>query len=125
MPISPVQRRKEAQPKNESSNIQKKGNEPTDQTSNKGLSANEKTNHESATKEKLENKDPLVKEVDKVSTFSLENEIAKLKVSIPLTKLMKNNSYKHQVSKILNIDPLSHMVNVEDDHPKLIFDPSL
>jgi len=34
---------------------------------------------------------------------------------------MKNNSYKGQVSKILNIDPLSDMVNVEDDQPKLIF----
>ena len=63
----------------------------------------------------------MAKEVDKTTAFSLENEIAKLKVSIPLTELMKNNSYKSQVSKILNVDPLSDMVNVEDDQPELIF----
>lgn len=34
---------------------------------------------------------------------------------------MKNSSYKGQVSKILNIDPQSDMVNVEDDQPELIF----
>ena len=125
VPISPVQKRKEAQPKNDSSNIQKKGKEPTDPTSSKVSSANEKTNQQSEAKEKFEKKDPPVKEVDKISTFSLENEIAKLKVSIPLTELLKNNNYKHQVSKILNIDPLSDMVNVEYDHPELIFGPAL
>jgi len=38
---------------------------------------------------------------------------------------MKNNSYKIQVSKILNVDPLSDMANVEDDQLKLIFGPTL
>jgi len=38
---------------------------------------------------------------------------------------MKKNNYKHQVSKIFNIDPLSNMVNVEVDRPKLIFGPAL
>lgn len=123
--VSPVQKRKEAQSKNDSSNIPKKRKEPTDPTSSKGPSTNniakEKNNQKSAAKEKFEKKDPSVKEVDKVLAFSLENEISKLKISISLTELMKNKSYKHQVSKILNIDPLSDMVSVEDDHPELIF----
>ena len=34
---------------------------------------------------------------------------------------MKNINYKSQVSRILNVDPLSDMVNVEDDQPELIF----
>jgi len=38
---------------------------------------------------------------------------------------MKNNSYRGQVSKILNFDPMSDMVSVEDDKPKLIFGPTL
>lgn len=104
VPVSLVQKRKEMQPKNDSSNIQKKGKEPVDPTSSKGPSANsttnEKNNQQSAAKEKVEKKDSLVKEVDKVSAFSLENEIAKLNFSIPLTELMKNSSYKHRVSKI-------------------------
>jgi len=54
-------------------------------------------------------------------SFNLESEIAKLEVSIPLTKLVRNSHYKHHVSRILQIDPLSNMVNIEDDHPKLIF----
>ena len=129
VPLSLVQKRKEAQPKNDSSNIQKKGKEPTDLTSSKGPSANsvtnEKNNQQSVAKEKVEKKDLPIKDVDKVSTFSLKNEIAKLKVSIPLTELIKKNSYKHQVSKIFHIDPLSDMVNVEYDHPELIFSHTL
>ena len=42
-------------------------------------------------------------------------------MSIPLTDLIKNSHYKHHVSRILQIDPLSNMVNVEDDHPELNF----
>jgi len=76
-------------------------------------------------KEKTEKKDVLAKEIEKVSVFNLENEISKLKISIPLTELMKNNNYKSQVSKILSLDPSSDMVNVEDDNPELIFGPAL
>ena len=65
--------------------------------------------------------DVSTKEVEKVSVFNLENEIAKLKISIPLTELMKNNNYKSQVSKIFGLDPSSDMANVEDDSPELIF----
>ena len=45
-------------------------------------------------------------------------------MSIPLTELVKNNNYKHHVSRIFQIDPFSDMVNVEDDHPELIFGPA-
>jgi len=76
-------------------------------------------------KEQVEKKDITVKEVEKVSSINLESENAKLKVSIPLTELVKNRNYKHHVSRILQMDPLSDMVNVEDDHPKLIFGPAI
>ena len=80
----------------------------------------EKSNQQIVSREK-ERKEVSVKEVEKISAFSLENEISKLNVSIPLTEIMKNNSYRGQVSKILNCDPMSDMVNVEDDQPELIF----
>lgn len=76
-------------------------------------------------KEKTEKKEAPIKEVEETTAFSLENEISKLKVSIPLTELMKKKSYKGQVVKILNVDPLSDMVNVEDDQLELIFGPAL
>jgi len=72
-----------------------------------------------------ERKEVPVKEVENTSAFSLENEISKLKVSIPLTEIMKNNSYRGQVSKILNCDPMSYMVNVEDDQPEMNFWPAM
>lgn len=105
--------------------LQKKGKEPVDPNSSQGPFANEKTNQQIVGKKRVENKDSSIKEVDKVSTFSLENEIAKLKVLILLTELTNNNIYKNQVSKNLNIDSLLDMVNVEDDHLELIFGPAL
>ena len=43
---------------------------------------------------------------------------------MPLTELVKNNTYKHKVSRILQIDSISDIVNVEDDYPELIFGPA-
>lgn len=76
-------------------------------------------------RDKAEKREVPVKEVERVSTFSLENEISKLKVSIPLTEIMKNSSYRGQISKILNFDPMFDTVNVEDDKSELIFGPAL
>ena len=46
-----------------------------------------------------------------------------MKVSIPLTEIVKNDHYKFQVAKLLKIDQMSDMVNVSDDHPELLFGP--
>lgn len=108
-------------------NNQRKGKENPDQNhSNINQPSTSLATKEKDTQKK-ENitKDPVVKEVDKVTIFNLENEIAKFKVSIPLTELVKNSHYKHQVSKMLLADPFSDMVNVEDDHPELIFGPAI
>ncbi len=83
----------------------------------------EQSHQQVASKEK-ERKEIPVKEVEKIPAFNLENEISKLKVSIPLTEIMKNISYRGQVSKMLNLDPMSNMVNVEDDQPEMIFGPA-
>ena len=123
MPVKPIQKRKDVEAsKNDSSVAQRKGKEAVDPDSNKSPSA-EKSNQPIASKEK-ERKEILVKEVEKILAFNLENEISKLKVSIPLTEIMRNNSYIGQVSKILNLDPMSNMVNVEDDQPEMIFGPT-
>ena len=126
MPINPIQKRKEVlAPKNDALVAQKKGKEVADPTTSKSPSANERSNQPIVLREKAKKKDVPVKEVEKTSVFNLESEIAKLKVSIPLTELMKNSSYKGHVSKILNFDPISDMVNVEDDQTELIFGPAL
>jgi len=124
VPVNPIQKRKEVLvAKNDSSVAQKKGKDALDPDSNKSPSA-EKSNPQIVSREK-EKKEVPVKEVENTFAFSLENEISKFKVSIPLTEIMKNNSYRGQVSKTLNCDPMSDMVNVEDDQPEMIFWPAL
>lgn len=122
--ISPIQKRKELQMKNDA---EKKGKELANPSSSKAPTAtntsNEK-NQQSTAKEQSKKKDPPIKEVEKSPSFNLENEISKLKVSMALTELVKNNAYKSQVYKVLQIDSVSDMVNVEDDYPELIFGPA-
>lgn len=77
-----------------------------------------------ATSNEKERKEIPVKEVEGIPAFSLENEISKLKISIPLTEIMKNSSYRGEISKMLNLEPMSDMVNVEDDQPEMIFEPA-
>ena len=44
-----------------------------------------------------------VEEVNKnIQNFSLENELGKLKILVPLTELIKNPSYKETVLKVIN-----------------------
>ena len=50
--------------------------------------------HQQVASKEKERKEILVKEVEKIPAFNLENEISKLKVSIPLTEIMRNNSYR-------------------------------
>ena len=104
-----------------------KGKEPANPSSSKAPTAENVAKEkcqQNVVREKMEKKDPPIKEVEKAPSFNLENEISKLKVSVPLTELLKNSVYKSQVSKVLQIDPLSDMVNVEDDYPELIFGPA-
>ena len=46
-------------------------------------------------------------------------------MSIPLTELVKVYKYKYHVVKTLKFDPLSDMVNVEDDQLELYLVPQL
>ena len=46
----------------------------------------------------------LIKETDKVSTsFSLENELNKIKIPIPLVELAKNPTYRKQIAKVMGV----------------------
>jgi len=119
----PIQKKKEVEvAKIDSSTTQRKGKEAVGLESSKSKSA-EQPQQLAMYKEK-ERKEIQVKEAKKTPTFSLENEISKLNVSILLTEIMKNNSYRGQISKMLNLDPMSDMVNVEDDKPEMIFGPA-
>jgi hypothetical protein len=70
--------------------------------------------------------------------FSLEGELAKIKIPIPLTELMNRGGYHSQVLRELAIEPdigtkaltigsvtHSDTVNLTNDHPELLFGPEV
>jgi hypothetical protein len=70
--------------------------------------------------------------------FSLEGELAKVKILFPLSELMSKDSYRLQVIKALSIEPdigtkaltvgstnHSDTVNLTDNQPELLFGPEI
>ena len=70
-----------------------------------------------------------VEEVNKtVHNFSLENELGKLKIHVPLTELIKNPSYKETVLKVMNStsnQPVSDTVNLQEENPRIFIGSAL
>jgi hypothetical protein len=73
-----------------------------------------------------------------LAPFSLEAELAKIKIPVPLTELIRRGGYRSQVLKALAIEPdigtkaltigsvtHSDTVNLADDHPELLFGPEV
>ena len=57
--------------------------------------------------------------------FSLESEIAKIKISVPLTELATQYVYKSQILKALNLGENNDTINLNDDQPTLLFCPKI
>ena len=57
--------------------------------------------------------------------FSLEQEISKIKIFVPLTELASQFVYRTQILKALNIEDNNDTFNLNDDHPELIFGPNI
>ena len=70
--------------------------------------------------------------------FSLEVELGKVKILIPISELMSKDAYRSQVIKALSIEPdigmealnvgssnHSDTVNLTDDQPELLFRPEV
>jgi hypothetical protein len=93
------------------------------------ISVNKLTENQSAQTNKLEKKESEVstKETDKGGGgFSLENEINKIKIPIPLVELAKNHVYRKQITKMIGFSDLeshSDVINLEYDKPNITFGP--
>ena len=57
--------------------------------------------------------------------LSLEQEISKIKIFVPLTELAAQNAYRTQILKALNIEENNDTVNLTDDQLELIFGPKI
>lgn len=113
VPITPIQKRasqqKDTQSKQNYQGNQNKGNEPADVNQNKvnqpsssPLGKEKDSQKKEATSKDHADKRDIIKEVEKSIPFSLETKISKLKVSKPLTELVKNKLYKSHLAKMLN-----------------------
>ena len=57
--------------------------------------------------------------------FSIEGEIAKIKIAIPLTEPVTQDVYRSQVLKALNIGNDTDTLNFTNDKPELLFGPEV
>ena len=57
--------------------------------------------------------------------FSLEQEISKIKIYVPLIELATQDVYRSQILKAFNITENNDTVNLNDDQPKLLFGPNI
>jgi hypothetical protein len=63
-----------------------------------------------------------------IRVFSLEKELNKIKITIPLVELAKNLIYKKQISKMINFsDDEGHtdIINIQDERPTIMFGPHI
>lgn len=57
------------------------------------------------------------------SSTSFETEIAKVKISLPSSEILKNSEYISQIERMLKAKDSSDTVNLQDDKPTIMFGP--
>ena len=70
----------------------------------------------------VQNQPPIKKYTVEVSTFvfSFESELSKIKILVPLLKLLKNLAYKESFQKLLHPTiPTPDVVNLEEERPMI------
>jgi ribonuclease HI len=69
-------------------------------------------------------RDAVIKEVEKTqSPFNFESEMEKIKIYVPFNELIRNVEYRSQIIKMLKMEEASDTLNVQDDHPAILFGP--
>jgi hypothetical protein len=72
---------------------------------------------------------PETKEADKPPTFfSLEHELRKIKIPVPLTELLKNEPFKKSIMKVLQPTPSSvssDVISLQDENPAITVGPHI
>jgi hypothetical protein len=76
--------------------------------------------------ENIEAQDPTREIEKKTRRFSLENELNKIKIPMPLIELAKNPIYKKQIAKMIifsDVECHAHVINLQDEIPTIMFGP--
>jgi hypothetical protein len=62
------------------------------------------------------------KEVEKVCPpFNFDYEMAKIKIFVPFNELIKKVEYREQIIKMLKMGGTLDTLNIQDDHPAILF----
>jgi hypothetical protein len=62
------------------------------------------------------------KEVEKVCPpFNFEHEMDKIKISVPFNELIRKGEYREKIIKMLKMGGTPDTLNVQDDHPAILF----
>jgi ribonuclease HI len=62
------------------------------------------------------------KEVEKVCPpFNFEHEMAKIKIFVPFNELIRKGEYREKIIKMLKMGGTPDTLNVQDDHPAILF----
>jgi len=69
-------------------------------------------------------KKTITKEVENTSSyFNFESEMDKIKIDVPFNELIKNSEYINRIIRMLKMGQTSDTLNVQDDHPTILFGP--
>jgi hypothetical protein len=69
-------------------------------------------------------KETVIKEVERPSSsFNFESEMAKIKMYVPFNELTRNSEYRNQIINMLKMEESFNTLNIQDDHPSILFDP--
>jgi hypothetical protein len=83
-----------------------------------------KSKEEPPKKIPVERKEMVIKEVEKApSPLNFENKMDKIKIYVSFNELIKNGEYRNQVIKMLKIEEAPDTLNIQYDHPTILFGP--
>jgi hypothetical protein len=83
-----------------------------------------KSKEESLKKAPEARKETIVKEVEKSPPpFNFESEMAKIKIFVLFNELIKKGEYRNQIIKMLKMEEAPDTLNIQDDHPAILFGP--
>jgi hypothetical protein len=81
-----------------------------------------KSKEESLKKAHEESKETSIREVDKAPPpFNFEREMIKIKMFVPFNELIKKGEYRNQIIKMLKMEEAPDTLNIQDDHPAILF----
>jgi hypothetical protein len=49
--------------------------------------------------------------------------MSKIKIFVPFNEMIKNSEYRNQIIKMLNMEETYDTLNIQDDHPTILFGP--